>query len=170
MVEVRAEPHGFQECEITWEDFEREYAQEAHHRRRPLIFGGQLEHHDLSPSLERAALRLGLDLENLPGLEDRLLRDFQRSVPAHTAGLPKPDDTLGWVALMQHHGALSARKPPPTGPPSDAGTLAQPKKPSKSGSRHCTPTFPVSTMIRHAVCGESHEPQPVVLWTRLRRG
>ena len=42
---------------------------------------------------------------NLPGIEGRLLREFQRRAHHYLDVLPEPWDTLGWWALMRHYGA-----------------------------------------------------------------
>jgi len=60
----------------------------------------------LASSLERAAVeRFRLSLAVLPELERKLLRDFQRQAHHLIQGVPDFKDRLGWLALMQHHGA-----------------------------------------------------------------
>src|SRR5438128_2620139 len=71
-------------------------------------FRGVLDNWDLEPSLQRSAFDWDpcADLRELPLLEWRLLREFKRAYPAN-ADVPPPadDDTLAWLALMQHYGA-----------------------------------------------------------------
>lgn len=76
-------------------------------------FRGVLDNWSLQPSLERAAADWGRGASDggvpqcdLPDIERRLRREFKRAFPP-TASVPAPDedDDLGWIALMQHHGA-----------------------------------------------------------------
>ena len=59
----------------------------------------------LSTSLQREAQRLGMRLQDLPGVERAMVRLFKRQY--HQFQLPSPDedDHLGWLAMMQHYGA-----------------------------------------------------------------
>ncbi len=69
-------------------------------------FRGVLDNWSLEPSLQRAAIDWGARMENLPVLERRLLREFKRAYPADGAEpAPSEDDTIAWLALMQHYGA-----------------------------------------------------------------
>ena len=56
----------------------------------------------LETSLEHAARRCG---ENQNEYERRILEEFQRHAHTYLTRTPKRDDTLEWLALMQHHGA-----------------------------------------------------------------
>ena len=71
-------------------------------------FRGVLDNWALEPTLERAARDSCVPLSELPNIETRLLREFKRTYPLNTNVAPPDDnDTLGWLALMQHHGAPS---------------------------------------------------------------
>lgn len=57
-------------------------------------------------SLERAASDLDdPDRKNLPDIEMRLLRHFQRKAHHYTLHIPDAENTLEWLALMRHHDA-----------------------------------------------------------------
>ena len=56
----------------------------------------------LETSLEHAARRCG---ENQNEYERRILEEFQRHAHTYLTRTPKRDETLEWLALMQHHGA-----------------------------------------------------------------
>ena len=69
-------------------------------------FRGALDDWPLQPSLERAAADWVIPLNDLRATERALLREFKRAYPP-TSAVPAPaeGDDLGWLALMQHHGA-----------------------------------------------------------------
>jgi hypothetical protein len=56
-------------------------------------------------SLERAAARLGYDRGGLHDVEERMLREARRRARQYLLHLPADDDSLGWLALLRHHGA-----------------------------------------------------------------
>jgi hypothetical protein len=57
-------------------------------------------------SLERAAVdKWGCDWQELPEIEDGLLRRFKREAHLYLTKEPDQDDRIGWLALMRHHGA-----------------------------------------------------------------
>lgn len=57
-------------------------------------------------TLERAAVdRWARDWEELPEIEAGLLRRFRREAHLYLASEPAEGDTIGWMALMRHHGA-----------------------------------------------------------------
>lgn len=61
---------------------------------------------DLQPSLERAVVkRFERRPEDMPGIEARLLRDFQRQAHQFIDDPPERKAQLEWLALMQHWGA-----------------------------------------------------------------
>ena len=72
-------------------------------RRGGWIFRGQADATwPLQPSLERLAGELG----ELPSTVERYIDDeFRRNAHHYGNDLPNPDDVLGWLALMRHHGA-----------------------------------------------------------------
>lgn len=87
----------------TWSEFvklaETQFAGRWH-------FRGVLDNWSLEPSLHRAANDWAADFSELPDIERRMLRDFKRAYPSNPMQpRPEKDDDLGWLALMQHHGA-----------------------------------------------------------------
>jgi hypothetical protein len=60
----------------------------------------------LQTVLDRAKARLGLSAQDLPLMEEGILREFQRLAPAFAKGIRLPDknEILEWFALMRHHG------------------------------------------------------------------
>jgi hypothetical protein len=60
----------------------------------------------LETGLERAARAWDVKSQDMPELERQLMVKFERAYPFN-ASVPPPDadDTLAWLALMQHHGA-----------------------------------------------------------------
>jgi hypothetical protein len=68
------------------------------------VFRGALATSRLETTLERACRAWQIDLSRAQTVEDRLIEDFRRH-PQVGAQSPDSGDTLGWIALMQHHGA-----------------------------------------------------------------
>lgn len=68
------------------------------------IYRGGLEHWTHETSLERACNAWKVPLRSAQTVECRLVREFQRH-PEVREYLLDADDYLGWLALMQHHGA-----------------------------------------------------------------
>lgn len=69
-------------------------------------FRGVLDNWALETALERAARDWRIPMNDLPEIEKGLLREFKRAYPPDESTLsPDDNDTLGWMALMQHHGA-----------------------------------------------------------------
>ncbi len=91
----------------SWEDLQREYEKRfALQGRRWVFRGHQLAEWDLQPSLERAVCsRFSLTPRTMVDVETYLLARFQRNLHRFHARIPAVDDTLEWLALMQHHGA-----------------------------------------------------------------
>ena len=58
-----------------------------------------------SSSFERAAARLRYDPARLFEVEERMVRELRRRSSQYLLHPPAPDDTLGWLALLRHHGA-----------------------------------------------------------------
>ena len=56
----------------------------------------------LQSSLERAAE--GIDANRWPRLEQTMILEFKRCAHQYLIHVPKDDDYLEWLALMQHHG------------------------------------------------------------------
>jgi hypothetical protein len=69
-------------------------------------FRGDRAGRGLKTSLERATIdRWGRDWSEMPDIENGLLRRFKREAHLYVAREPDEDDTIGWLALMRHHGA-----------------------------------------------------------------
>jgi hypothetical protein len=58
-----------------------------------------------SSSFERAAARLQYDPARLFEVEERMVRELQRRAAQFLLHPPAADDSLGWLALLRHHGA-----------------------------------------------------------------
>jgi hypothetical protein len=69
-------------------------------------FRGVLDGWPFETSLERVTRAWNVKFQDLSELEKLLLSKFKRAYPVN-ANVPPPDadDILGWLALMQHHGA-----------------------------------------------------------------
>jgi hypothetical protein len=87
----------------TWTDFMRLCASDF---TDVWHFRGALDNWVLETALERTARNWRIPLKEMPQIEQALLREFMRAYPPD-ASTPPPDnnDTLGWLSLMQHHGA-----------------------------------------------------------------
>jgi hypothetical protein len=69
-------------------------------------FRGQSdERWPLYSSLSRYLLAHGVRREAWPEQEERILRVFRRKAHLFLEHIPEADDSLQWLALMQHHGA-----------------------------------------------------------------
>jgi hypothetical protein len=72
------------------------------------VFRGQADHGwKLKTKLEREFERAKVPKEKYGYFEEGLIREFQRRLQAaeERATVPSVDNVLGWLALMQHHGA-----------------------------------------------------------------
>jgi hypothetical protein len=73
---------------------------------RKWLFRGQRGNWPLKSSLERVVCdRFQMDIKELARAETRLLREFKRHFHRYSSYLPENDNTLEWLAFMQHHGA-----------------------------------------------------------------
>ena len=77
--------------------------------KRPFkfIFRGQGPYGNLKTSIERAFEEFEIEGNGRSEREKQSIRSFQRKAPYHLkeVGVPTLDDTLGWLSLMQNHGA-----------------------------------------------------------------
>jgi hypothetical protein len=70
------------------------------------IFRGQRESAwGLQSSFEREMASFGIDLGEAPRIERGCLRRFKRQCHLYISNPPEEEDTLEWLALMQHYGA-----------------------------------------------------------------
>src|SRR4051812_11902673 len=73
-------------------------------RLRDYVYRGQEQSEwQLFSSLERVATRLNAS-DRMAEAESRMLLQFQRRAHQYLPTLPELDDTLGWLALIQHYG------------------------------------------------------------------
>lgn len=90
----------------TWQCFMKLLPPLARESDNPWCFRGQMEDHKLSTTFERLANNLNVAEDKRRDLEWRLCREFQRSyATVATMTPPADDDYLGWLGVMQHHGA-----------------------------------------------------------------
>ena len=82
----------------------REFTGRISDLRGRWIYRGGLQHWSHETSLERACSAWNIPLRSARAVEFRLVREFRRH-PEVRGHLLDPDDYLGWLALMQHHGA-----------------------------------------------------------------
>jgi hypothetical protein len=88
----------------SWEAFVR--FQARFEPSKNWIFRGQVKWEwPLKTSLERAAESYGLQFDNLPRIEQGLIRKFQRHYHHFSADRPKDDDYIEWLSIMQHYGS-----------------------------------------------------------------
>jgi hypothetical protein len=59
----------------------------------------------LKTSLERARWRFDAPWNELGGMETKMIRQFRRQAHRYLENPPKDDDTIEWLALMQHFGS-----------------------------------------------------------------
>ncbi len=88
-----------------WEEFQAECNSLSRPKERWIFRGHQSSDWKLSTTLERTLNRLTPSDENTREAESFLLREFKRHFHRYSQSVPHEDDTLEWLALMQHHGA-----------------------------------------------------------------
>ncbi len=83
------------------------YADDLPTVKRPQwwLFRGTSQPFPLQTSLERALADAGVDLARATDIEQQMLKEFKRRAHHYVNALPNRGDVLGWLALMQHHGA-----------------------------------------------------------------
>ena len=84
-----------------------EYGQRLPEVERPTwwLFRGLSRPRTLRTSLERIVLDAGWPLSDAAKVEVQLLKDFKRHAHFYISSVPRDGDLIGWLALMQHHGA-----------------------------------------------------------------
>jgi hypothetical protein len=104
---LKYSPHSFQ----TWKtltEFVRTHFETNDVKEHLWVFRGQASSDwKLESALDRARIRLGLDLVDLPLIEEGMVREFQRraSNPGSRMNLPSRSNVLEWLTLMRHYGA-----------------------------------------------------------------
>jgi hypothetical protein len=62
--------------------------------------------HNLTSSLERACISYNRNIKEHGWIiEDILLREFKRRIHQYERHLPKSEDAIEWLSIMQHYGA-----------------------------------------------------------------
>jgi hypothetical protein len=90
----------------SWRDLQDLYESLNAQPDRQWLFRGQRVYDwNLASSLERACRRFDHHLEDMAIWERWLLSEFKRHAHRYLGHLPTDNDTLRWLALMQHHGA-----------------------------------------------------------------
>jgi hypothetical protein len=69
------------------------------------LFRGTSQPFRLKTSLERALEDAGVSLAAAGEIEQQMLKEFKRRAHSYIHPLPNRGDVLGWLGLMQHHGA-----------------------------------------------------------------
>ena len=93
------------ETDIT--EVRLESADDLHRYARPgwLYRGHRKADWVIESSIERCFARENIPEKERYGLEQELLRDFQRAYHQYAAHVPSDRAVLEWLALMEHHGA-----------------------------------------------------------------
>src|SRR5262249_52431981 len=81
------------------------YASQLPSEDRNWVFRGMSSNFPLQTSLERVLIDAGVALTEAPDIERKLLKEVKRRAHFYVDPLPTDGDVLGWLALMQHHGA-----------------------------------------------------------------
>jgi len=100
----------YEETCKTWDAFRKTVNKMILKPKTPLkkkewIFRGILEKHPLKTTLERVCKYWDIPLNRLPYIEKQLIREIKRKAFGFGIPLPKEEDTIWWVSLMQHYGA-----------------------------------------------------------------
>jgi hypothetical protein len=88
-----------------WEDALKLYDSFAQSGRQWIFRGLPDAGYELETTLERARERFAKDWKDLRVMEKRMIRQFKRQAHLYLENPPKDDDTIEWLALMQHFGA-----------------------------------------------------------------
>jgi hypothetical protein len=88
-----------------WEDVLKLYDSFAQSGRQWIFRGLSDANYKLETSLERARRRFDVDWSCLGGMERKMIRQFKRQSHRYLENPPKDDDTIEWLALMQHFGS-----------------------------------------------------------------
>ncbi len=91
-----------EETNKNWDDFAN-YLKEK--KNTKFLFRGTLESWGLRSTIERIREAWDIPFDNLPRIEKRIIRDFQRKYPNYLTILRPDKDILWWISLMRHHGA-----------------------------------------------------------------
>ena len=67
--------------------------------------GSRREAWKLETSLERYCKTIGRNLCDAVEIEHVLIREFRRRYHQYDIHPPRPEDDMGWMSIMQHHGA-----------------------------------------------------------------
>jgi len=78
---------------------------EKYKNKRWCFRGLSCTEYELETSLERAAEEFQVPYSERREIEKKLIREFKRRLHHYTSTIPIQEDTLEWLALMQHFGA-----------------------------------------------------------------
>ncbi len=89
----------------SWDELYIKYDNLSNTGKQWIFRGQECSKWRLETSLERAVKSFEGDYRDMPQIESKLLRRFKRQCQHYTLLIPEEDDTLEWLALMQHYGA-----------------------------------------------------------------
>ena len=90
----------------TWKDLFKLYDDKFAKPGMQWIFRGLPDAcFKLETTVERVAKRFGRNLKELSALEPEMIRYFKRQAHHYLENPPEDDDTIEWLALMQHFGS-----------------------------------------------------------------
>ncbi|HQV70611.1 MAG TPA: FRG domain-containing protein [Thermoflexales bacterium] len=89
----------------TWSDFQRLVTGPKY--RRWAFRGQSKSEWSLNSSLSRYFIDYKIHQKSWPHQEDRIIRIFRRKAQLFLEHVPDQDDTLQWLALIQHHGGVT---------------------------------------------------------------
>jgi len=96
--------NGFKEKRISnWQALCEDF--ETYPTKPAWVFRGQrCESWGLKAGIERQRCLFNVKREDLPEYEWKIVREFRRRAHIYISNPPDDDDTVEWLALLQHHG------------------------------------------------------------------
>ncbi len=89
----------------NWDDLLKEYGALGKEVGRWVFRGQRCAKWRLKTSLERAVAQFEVPSTLTPTIEKGLIRRFRRQTHHYTPDVPREDNLLEWLSLMQHYGA-----------------------------------------------------------------
>lgn len=90
----------------SWPDSLLLYEKFTENKKQQWVFRGLPDaKYKLETSLERARARFNVPWSELGEIETKMIRQFRRQAHRYLENPPKDDDTIQWLALMQHFGS-----------------------------------------------------------------
>jgi len=90
---------SFPEKSVRWEDLDK------HDDGNSIFRGHTCASWKLATSLERTSERLYGSLEKAAHIEKIVLREFRGRLHHYSQNVPRREESLRWLSLLQHHGA-----------------------------------------------------------------